>query len=433
MPELYMGHEITVISSTLFAMTFAVYIFKQYILINMATVKVKFRPSIVIGKEGTIYYQIIHNRVSRQIKTDYRIFTDEWDKQTSAIKCNNTNNKRSNHLVMLQGKISKDLKRLECIIREAMIRENYTADDLVEKFNNTQTKGSFSYFMKETISQLKRLGKERTAENYAAALNSYMRFRNGNDILLFEINSDIIMEYEAFMKANGITMNTISFYNRILRAVYNRAVEKELVVQCYPFRHVYTGVDKTIKRAVSLNEIRQIKELDLSLKPNLDLARDMFLFSFYTRGMSFIDMAFLRKDNLRNGILSYRRKKTNRLLLIKWEKTMQEIIDKYDTSGTSFLLPIIRKPDNELIQYRNAQRMINNKLKEISLLANLEINLTMYVSRHSWASIAKKHNIPLSVISDGLGHDSESTTQIYLASLDNSMIDKANELILKKL
>lgn len=400
----------------------------------MATVKVKFRPSIVIGKEGAIYYQIIHKRVCRQIKTDYRILTDEWDKQASAIRFNITDNdKRSSYLAMLQESISKDMKKLECIIRESGVRGNHTADDLVTKFNKSHNKGSFFYFMKETISQLKRLGKERTAENYAAALNSYMRFRNGNDILLFEINSDIIMEYEAFLKSNGIAMNTISFYNRILRAVYNRAVEKGLVMQCYPFKHVYTGIDKTVKRAVSLKEIRQIKELDLSFNPSLDFARDMFLFSFYTRGMSFIDMAFLRKDNLSNGVLSYRRKKTNRQLLIKWEKTMQEIIDKYDTSGTTFLLPIIRKPGNELMQYRNAQRMINNKLKEISILANLEINLTMYVSRHSWASIAKSQNIPLSVISDGMGHDSESTTQIYLASLDNSMIDKANEMILKKL
>lgn len=88
---------------------------------------------------------------------------------------------------------------------------------------------------------------------------------------------------------------------------------------------------------------------------------------------------------------------------------------------------------NEQRQYRNALRLVNNKLKEIATMAGLQVNLTMYVSRHSWASIAKNKNVPLSVISEGMGHDSEATTQIYLASLDNSLVDKANEMILKNL
>jgi len=240
-------------------------------------------------------------------------------------------------------------------------------------------------------------------------------------------------EYEASLKSYGVAMNTVSFYNRILRAVYNRAVEKEMTVQRYPFKHVYTGIDKTVKRAVPLKIIKRIKDLDLSFKSSLDFARDMFLFSFYTRGMSFIDMAYLKKKDLQNGILSYRRRKTGQQLFIKWEKSMQEIIDKYPANENGYLLPIIKTDRNERLQYRNALRLVNNKLKEISVSIGLQAKLTMYVSRHSWASIAKSQNIPLSVISAGMGHDSENTTQIYLASLDNSTIDKANDLILKKL
>lgn len=149
--------------------------------------------------------------------------------------------------------------------------------------------------------------------------------------------------------------------------------------------------------------------------------------------MSFIDMAYLKKKDLQNGILSYRRRKTGQQLFIKWEKSMQEIIDKYPANENSYLLPIIKTDRNERLQYKNALRLVNNKLKEISVSTGLQSKLTMYVSRHSWASIAKSQNIPLSVISAGMGHDSENTTRIYLASLDNSMIDKANELILGKL
>ena len=243
------------------------------------------------------------------------------------------------------------------------------------------------------------------------------------------------MLYEAWLKGKGICPNTVSFYMRILRAVYNRAVEKELTEQKYPFKHVYTGIGKTVKRALPLKSIKRIKELDLTLKPHLDYARDMFLFSFYTRGMSFIDMAYLKKSNLKNGILTYRRRKTGQQLTIKWEKCMEEIVNKYEgRSATQYLLPIITNPfANERIQYMNALSRVNVALKEVARLVNLQIPLTMYCARHGWASVAKSKNIPLSVISEGMGHDSEETTRIYLTSLDTSVVDRANSLILKDL
>ena len=112
---------------------------------------------------------------------------------------------------------------------------------------------------------------------------------------------------------------------------------------------------------------------------------------------------------------------------------MQDLVDKYPMTDTGYLLPIIRRQGNERLQYRNALRLVNDKLKTIAGLVGLHTNLTMYTSRHSWASIARNQDVPLAVISKGMGHDSEHTTLIYLASLDNSKVDKANELILEKL
>ena len=193
-------------------------------------------------------------------------------------------------------------------------------------------------------------------------------------------------------------------------------------------------MEKTLKRAISLNDLKRIKGLDLSLKPNLDFARDMFLFCFYTRGMSFIDMAYLRKKDLQNGALVYRRQKTGQQLFIKWEKPMQEIVGKYDTSATPYLLPSIRDMDTDARkQYKNAAHLVNDKLKKIGRQLGLAIPLTSYVARHAWASIAKSKNIPISTISEAMGHDSENTTRIYLASLDTSVVDKDNSLILKSL
>lgn len=403
----------------------------------MASVKVKFRPSSVNGKEGSIYYQVIHNRAVRQIKTDCRVFESEWNGKTSAVAVPVLASiERKNYLQSVASRIEWDVKRLTAII-SLLEKGNkgYTVDDILVKFNRQADGQSLFPFMQGIIDQLRRLNRIRTSETYSAALASFMKFRDGQDILLCEIDSDTVMLYEAWLKANGNCPNTTSFYMRILRAVYNRAVEKELTEQRHPFKHVYTGIDKTVKRAVPLKAIKRIKELDLTLKPHLNYARDMFLFSFYTRGMSFIDMAYLKKSDLKNGILIYRRKKTNQQLSIKWEKCMAEIVAKYkDPNATQYLLPIITNPLlDERKQYRNAIYRVNTALKEVARLANLSIPLTMYCARHGWASIAKSKNIPLSVISEGMGHDSEETTRIYLASLDSNVIDKANSLILKDL
>lgn len=398
----------------------------------MASIKVKFRPSTNENKEGTIYYQIIQNRVIRQLKTDYRLFMHEWNEYNNVIIA--TNNSRLNYLQSVEERINWDIKRLQSIINQLENkRVQYTADDIISTFQKQANEQSLFNFMQGVIAQLQQMGKQRTSETYRCTLKSFMQFREDKDVLLEDIDSDLMLMYEAYLRNKGLTKNSTSFYMRILRAVYNRAVEKDLTTNRNPFKHVYTGIDKTIKRAIPLKAIKQIKNLDLSLQPSLDFARDMFLFSFYTRGMSFIDMAYLKKKDLSNGILSYRRRKTGQQLFIRWEKCMQEIVEKYDTDYYSpYLLPILKYPYDRN-QYKNMLYRTNKLLKEIAKMVGLSIPLTLYVARHSWASIAKSKNIPISVISEGMGHDSEMTTQIYLASLDNAVVDRANAQILKEL
>ena len=400
----------------------------------MASVKAKFRPSVIEGKEGTVYYQIIQNRVIRQLKTDYRIFADEWNDAENNIIIGNS--ERSNLLLSLQERMKWDLKRFEMTIRKlGNQKSTFTVDEIIGSFQNGTDEQSFFNFMQGVIAHLRQMGKIRTAENYSCTLKSFMQFRQDRDILLSEIDSDLMQLYEAYLHGKGVVRNTSSFYMRILRAVYNRALEKELVEQRNPFRHVYTGVDKTVKRAIPLSAIKRMKNLDLSLQPNLEFARDMFLFSFYTLGMSFIDMAHLKKKDLQNGFLSYRRRKTGQQLVIRWEQCMQEIVGKYPENSLSpYLLPILKYPfEDTNKQYRNVMSVINRKLKEIAGLADISVALSIYCARHSWASAAKSKNVPISVISEGMGHDSEMTTQIYLASLDNSVVDKANFSILREL
>lgn len=394
----------------------------------MTSIKVKFRPSTVEGKEGGLYFQIIHNRVIRQLNTDYKVFAHEWNTKEESIVANGN---RTNILYSIKERLEWDIARLEKVIRQLETeRWRYTADDVITAFQRTTKEASLFSFMHGVIAQLKQLGRVRTSETYTATLKSFMAFRDEQDIPLDGITSDLMLLYEAHLKARGVRMNTISFYMRILRAVYNRAVEKGLTPQRNPFRHVYTGVDKTTKRAIPIKTVKTLKELDLSMKPSTDFARDMFMFSFYTRGMSFVDMAYLKKTDLQYGILTYQRRKTGQQLTIKWEKCMAEIVAKYPDNKTDYLLPIIKEKGNERKQYDNALHLVNYRLKKLSDMLKLQRPLTMYVARHSWASAAKAKNVPLSVISEGMGHDSEATTQIYLASLETSVVDRANKMIL---
>lgn len=401
----------------------------------MASVKVKFRPSTTDGGQGTLFYRVIHNRTARQQKTGYHLYADEWDSRLSEVVAP-LDGSRKPYLEGIRSCMVADIRRFHKVI-DMLERSGhpYSADDVIAGFVAGKPENLFFGFMEGVITRLKELGKARTQETYISTLNSFRHFLKDRDPALDDMDPDMMMAYEAYLRNRGVSPNTSSFYMRNLRAVYNRAVEKGLVEQKFPFRHVYTGVEKTVKRAIPLKAVRRIKEMDLTSNPALDFARDMFLFSFYTRGMSFVDMAYLRKKDLNNGILSYRRRKTGQRLSVKWEKRMQEIADKYDTERSAYLLPVIRPESGveERKQYINTAHNVNRALKAIGERLELSIPLTMYVARHAWASIARSKNIPLSVISEGMGHESETTTRIYLASLDTIAVDKANSLIINSL
>lgn len=304
----------------------------------MATMKVKFRASSIPTKEGTLFYQVVHGRVARQVNTGYKVYPCEWDSAHAEIVFPpGIGDSRSNYLASLKEILYANTKRFRNIIaRLERAGEDYTAEDVLKCYLTPSEGKGFISFAREVIRQMGQIGKPRTAERYTAVTRSFERFCGENDVFLDEVDSDLMVRYENFLKAAGVCPNTTSYYMRGLRAIYNRAVEKELTVQRSPFRHVYTGIDKTVKRAVPLNIIRQIRDLDLTLSPATDLARDVFMFSFYTRGMSFIDMAFLKKKDLQNGILSIADKKPGSSSPLNGRNPCR----KSSTNTTSRTLPI---------------------------------------------------------------------------------------------
>ena len=230
-----------------------------------------------------------------------------------------------------------------------------------------------------------------------------------------------------------LSTNTISIYLRTLRAIINKALNDGLIDESqYPFKKISIKSEKTRKRAVNKEVIKMVEDLDVSKEKNLQLYKDLFMFSFYNRGMNFVDMAFLKVRNFEGGRLNYTRQKTGQQFSIKITDKSKSIIGRYSDlkDSDAYIFPIIFRKGKEYLDYRNAMRLMNKKLKKISKLLKLETPLTTYVSRHSWATIAKRSGISTAIISEGLGHTTEEITQVYLDSFENEVLDDANEPII---
>lgn len=309
-------------------------------------------------------------------------------------------------------------------------------------------KGFLAYLNTEAEHQRKN-GHIGVANNYRSAANSFTRFlqtKKRRDIALKKLTPLLIADYEAWLQVDGLCKNTTSFYIRALQSVYNKAVRQGLTEDHKPFVGVYRGVAKTIKRAINPHEIYRLKALDIrdalvkkgytgkrleNLYHQLSFARDIFIFSFCARGLTFVDLAYMRKSNINGNLLVYVRRKTKQRIEVLIEPQMQEVIDRHP-SHTDYLLPILTKTDDEesvFQQYRYALARYNTHLELLGKMLS-GLKLTSYVCRHSWASAAYQQQVPLSIISQSMGHDSEKTTEIYLKSLACTTINKANHELL---
>lgn len=393
----------------------------------IATVKVKLRPSTVPGKAGTIYYQLTHLRQVKQITTKIHLHPQDWDSNKAQIIFTDSTS------YLLQCKIDRDLDRLKKIIYKIDAEcANYTVNEIIEKFYQTTADYSITDFFTQQIQKLKNDNRRGTARNYSKTLKSLKAFMKNTDSTFNIVTEQFVESYNTFLIQRGVVRNTISFYMRIFRSVYNKAVTQKIIEQTFPFKNVYTGVDRTRKRAVTETVISQLLSIDLKKSKALQFARDLFIFSFYARGMAFVDIVYLKKSNIQNGYITYVRHKTGQELTIRIETRLQNIINQYEKKDSPYLFPILNTEDENKAysQYEIALNYYNRQLKRLSKLLEPNINLSSYTPRHTWATTARNKNVPLSIISAGMGHSSEKTTLIYLTKIDNSIIDEVNKAII---
>ena len=290
-------------------------------------------------------------------------------------------------------------------------------------------------FIKNEIDKAKERHSYKTAANYLTAANSLSHFWEHREWTFADIIHDEMGLFQRWLVERGLCMNTISCYMRSLRTLYNRAVECGLVEDTHPFSKVFTGKKYTRKRSAQEEDIHRLRNLYLGERSSLSLARDIFLFSFYAMGMPFVDIAFLRKSQIKNGQFKYARHKTGQEIVVSIEPCMAEIMEKYAHVDTDYVFPIITEQDNTLAyrQYQSQLRLYNHNLGILSKRIKASQPLSSYVVRHTWASLAYKHDFDVKLISKALGHTSTSTTLIYIKRLFDPTLADANRHLLAKL
>ena len=402
----------------------------------MATIKLKFRPSSVLGAMGTIYYQVIHKRSVKWISAGQHVYADEWDGVHAGLAIR-MDSKRKAELLQMQTTLKWELEqRRKMLRRREADNKNASLNELCAGFDSVQARQTVFNFMQEQVRKKEEMQRHGSAMTYGNAFRRFKEFREGADLTFDELTADLIERYEAWLINRRLKQNTIRFYLRTLKAILGKAISEGLLADRRLFSRVHLAYVKTAKRAITEQELKAIERLSLPEGSALAFARDMFMFSFYMRGMPFVDIAYLRKVDLKDGMLSYCRKKTNQQLTIAWERAQQQIVDRYAcrTANSRYMLPIISHEDGtEYAQYRRVQENVNNNLKKVGRMIGLKMPLTAYVARHTWACVARDLNISVAIISEGMGHSSYKTTQVYLNSIDSSRINEANRKIIRRI
>ena len=301
-------------------------------------------------------------------------------------------------------------------------------------------------FVNGEVERAKQEGRFKVAGNYLTAARSFTKFMGRSDWLFSDMTGEKLESYQRWLQGRNICLNTCSAYMRALRAMHHRALP---VLNAAPFSKVFTGRTKTEKRCISQTEILQLKALPLQPGGSLSFARDIFLFSFYAMGMPFVDIAYLKKSQLRNGCIYYARHKTGQQIQVALLPAMLEIIMRYEQGDSEFVFPILSDKVEDSVssssvssssvsaqlhrQYTARLRQYNYNLHQLSKMLGLAQPLSSYVVRHSWASIAYLHHLDISLISKALGHTKSSTTFIYIKSLFDSDLFEANQTLMENL
>ena len=400
---------------------------------RMTSIKVRLNRSRP-GDDGMcpLVIQVIRGRKKREMYTPYRLKASDFNVRDERAVTTGRSKKRLDEIREINEYLNYVKEEFELIVKSlAEQGEDYTSADVIRSYKIRNDMSRFFIYADYIIDKLAGLGRNGTAANYKAAANAFERFLGNRELSIDELTRKNIEDFMDFQTKQGNSLNTVTFYVKQLRAIYNKAADEGYVhTAVHPFNNVKLKGNKTPKRAISKKEISRIDAFDLNGKhKHLELSRDLFMFSLYSRGMAFVDMCYLRRENIHGNMLVYQRRKTGQWLQIKIEPPLRALLRKYADDSSVYLLPMLR--DNDSYEgYRYIQRRLNKRMRQLGEMLEFGFPLTFYVARHTWATLAYENGIAMSVISEGMGHTSEKTTRIYLADLNHRIIDKANRKVI---
>lgn len=395
----------------------------------MASVKLKLNNSRTL-KDGNypVVFQLIHQKRKKLIYTGYRMGEDDFKVIAAQVELDTDTSS-------VVSELRKTYKRLLMQIRRLEKRGvEYTVDDVASAvLPKANSKFMLLSYINTRIEWKKSSKKNGIAAAYKSTCSSLSKYIGGKDIKLSQVNSSFVNRYKDHLSEGGIADNTIVYYIRNFRALYNFAVKDGFVPSCdYPFKKICTKPCKTVKRALDRSQMLKLANLTIELDSDIKRSLDFFLFGFYAQGMAFVDIAFLKWKNISGNLIIYRRHKSKQLIQIDITPQIRSLINEHGNSvrdADAYVFPIITLGTNDYRQYRTALGRTNRHLKLISNELNIHPCLTTYAARHTWATLAREYGASVSAISEGLGHTKEEMTLVYLKELDLTHLHQINRMV----
>lgn len=424
----------------------------------MTSVKLKLNKNRLL-KDGTypLVVQVIHLRKKKWIYTPYRLTEDEFDVENQSIRYVKTKNKKSVVGEIMAEIVSMKNQLLE-IISELSVSGDYSVNDIVLHYHSlygrTDKSCTLLEYMKQRINEKLKMKKKGIAAAYESTMRSVEKFvddpsswqnvnhvpaqqnADGSRFSLKEVDTRFVNRYVVYLASCGIKENTISYYLRNFRAIYNHAVDEGYVPEgINPFKKVKIRVEETPKRALSREDLIKIANADLkACGEDIKRARDVFMFSYYCFGMSFIDIMSLKKENIVNDkidFICYSRTKTHQLLRVPILEHIRGYLDKYGSreSDYVFSFAVPESEDKFYEHYRSELGRTNHALKKLGKILGIKTTLTTYVARHSFATLARDAGNTYSLIGSGLGHTTEETTRIYMKNFELNSLEELSSSV----
>ena len=380
-----------------------------------------------------VMLRITHKGIRKYYSLSFSCFPEKWDKTNGKFKSTFPKSKTRNRF------LSESLFQEEDIIEKMRVQhKEFSFEEFRVQFIGIESKGVIQFF-EDFIERQKAIGKIGNANIYHDTKNSVLKFCKKKTLQFNEIDYPFLKKYEEHLRGRGILNNSISVYMRTLRALINKAIkEKQCPPEAYPFKEYSISKLKNepSRKALTKEEIQKIVDFEPDPNTKQELTKNIFLFSFYTRGMNFNDIAKLKWDNISDGRIDYIRSKTGKRFSIKISAPVQVILDFYQVfnSNSEFIFPVLDKsyktPEQIKNRVKSGLKRVNKHLKEIAEVVGIDKKLTSYISRHSYALILKKQGHSIAKISDAMGHESEQVTRHYLEGFENSVLDEMDESLL---